>query len=103
MRAFIVAIAEEINFEDNIFGLPVYISGVGKVKAAIAATQACQDGVTELINIGSCGSCKLPLGSVHRVCSFYNDLDLHPIQNYSELLEVQSGNVSCFTTDIFLY
>lgn len=101
MKAFIVAIPEEVNFAQTIFDCPVYISGVGKVKAAIAAVKACLDGVTELINIGSCASTKHAIGTIHRIHSFYQDMDLMPINYTSEVLEVASGDSSCFTTDIF--
>ena len=51
--AVIIALKEEtkdVNYED------IYISGVGKVNATIAAMKAINEGATEIVNYGTAGA-----------------------------------------------
>lgn len=109
-KAFIIAVGEEVNHMEEIHGVPVFISGVGKVNAAIGAQELVSRGVTEIINIGSCGSTKHKLGEIIRVGRSYQDIDCSPICEYGlTAFEEGEGHIvldpesefSCFTTDYF--
>ena len=109
-KIFIVAVADEVNTQGNILKTPVIFSGVGKVNAAIAATAAFNLGYNEIINIGSCGSLKLPVGEIIKVGQVFQDIDATPLDKYGStpfepssaqvILDVKSP-YNCFTTDYF--
>ena len=110
-RGFIVAVKEEVNHVDEIAGCPVHYCGVGKLNAAIGAGELINKGVTEIINIGSCGSTQYPLGEIIKVGKVYQDIDCSPICEYGLtafdenpepfiLLDELSPH-TCFSTDYF--
>ncbi len=109
-KVFIVAVAEEVNIQGEILGIPVMFSGVGKVNAATAATMAFSLGYSEVINIGSCGSLKLPVGEIVKVGQVFQDIDATPLDEYGVTpFDTNSKQVvldaispyTCFTTDYF--
>jgi len=109
-KVFIVAVPEEVDHVDNIFGFPLIYSGAGKINATIAACKAYNEGYEEVINIGSCGSMKLKQGEIIKVGNVFQDIDFSPICNYGEtMFESNSSQIqldqnstfSCFTTDYF--
>lgn len=109
-RAFIIALKEEVNHVEEINGSPVFFCGVGKVNAAIGARELVGRGVTEIINIGSCGSTKHKLGEIIKVGRSYQDIDCSPICDYGHtafeedagyLILDPDSDFSCFTTDYF--
>jgi adenosylhomocysteine nucleosidase len=109
-RVFIVAVPDEVNSQKEILGSPVIFSGVGKINAAMAAYQALRAGYKEIINIGSCGSMKLPPGQLVKVGQVFQDIDATPLSEYGYtpyeddskkiVLDV-NFNTTCFTTDYF--
>ena len=109
-KVFIVAVADEVDIQGEILGIPVMFSGVGKVNAAMTATMAFSLGYNEVINIGSCGSLKLPVGEIVKVGQVFQDLDATPLDEYGAIpFEPNSKQVildatspyTCFTTDYF--
>ena len=81
-RVFIVAVPDEVNTQGEILGSPVIFSGVGKINAAMAAYRAFSEGYKEVINIGSCGSMKLPPGQLIKVGQVFQDIDATPLVEY---------------------
>lgn len=109
-RVFIVAVPDEVDIQGEILGSPVIFSGVGKINAAMAAYNAFSLGFKEVINIGSCGSLKLPPGQLVKVGQVFQDIDATPLVEYGNTpFEASSGqivldtdyDVTCFTTDYF--
>ena len=109
-KAFIIALGEEVNHVETINGTMVLYSGVGKINAAIGAYTLIQQGATEIINIGSCGSKQHGLGEIIKVGKVYQDIDGTPISPYGHTpFEAESHCItldasspySCFTTDYF--
>ncbi len=109
-KVFIVAVADEVDIQGEILGYPVMFSGVGKINAAMTATMAFSLGYDEVINIGSCGSLKLPVGEVVKVGQVFQDIDATPLDEYGAtpfdtnskqvVLDAMSP-ITCFTTDYF--
>lgn len=109
-KIFIVAVEDEVEIQDDILGYPVIFSGVGKINATMAATIASNLGYNELINIGSCGSLKIPVGEIVKIGQVFQDIDATPLDKYGAtpfepaseqiILDVKSP-YSCFTTDYF--
>lgn len=108
-KVFVVALKEEVNNLSNIFDIPVIISGVGKINAAITAGKLKYKGIKHIINIGSCGSFKHNIGDVLKIGSIYQDIDATPLVEYSHTPGEKNNNIiisesktSCFTTDTFI-
>ncbi len=91
-------------------------TGVGKVQAAIHVENAIQRVKPDLVlNIGTAGSVKFPIGSVHTCCKFI-DRDMEKLQNFgvpfqdnfeeeiekSALLQGWTFDSICNTGDTFL-
>lgn len=109
-KAFIVALPDEVHSADQLKNIPVFYSGVGKLNAAMKAMELIQNGYTELINIGSCGSVQHKLGEIIPVGKVYQDIDGRPLCEYghtpfeedSEIIVIDTDSkFSCFTTDYF--
>lgn len=109
-KVFIVALPDEIENQTHILGIPVIFSGVGKINATMAAYRAFNEGYSEIINIGSCGSLSLPVGKIVKVGQVFQDIDATPLCQYGntpfEILSKQiildtTSSVDCFTTDYF--
>lgn len=109
-KVFLVAVAEELNFAQEINGIPVVVCGVGKVNAAMGVFECIQKGYQEIINIGSCGSLNIPYGEIVKIGKVYQDIDARPICDYGlspfepeePYLEIdRDSEYSCFSTDYF--
>jgi nucleoside phosphorylase len=109
-KAFIIALGEEVNHVATINGAMVLYSGVGKINATIGAYTLIQQGATEIINVGSCGSTQHKLGEIIKVGKVFQDIDGTPISPYGHTpFEAESHCItldelspfSCFTTDYF--
>jgi adenosylhomocysteine nucleosidase len=109
-KCIIAALPEELEGASELLGLPVFYSGVGKVNAAIAAQKAINNGYTDIINIGSCGSLKHPAGQLVAVGTVLQDIDGSPLCAYGETpFEEKSASIvlnsaladTCFSTDYF--
>lgn len=109
-KSLLVALPEELDFAENIHGIPVHFCGVGKLNAAIGAHHLMMQGVSEIINIGSCGSRIKPVGEIIKIGKVYQDIDGSPICAYgltpfeepehAIVLDPDSEH-SCFSTDYF--
>jgi adenosylhomocysteine nucleosidase len=109
-RVFIVAVPDEVEIQTTILDSNVIFSGVGKINATMAAYKAFNEGYSEIINIGSCGSLNMPVGEVVKVGQIFQDIDTTPLCEYGDtLFEAASKQIvidalspiSCFTTDYF--
>ena len=110
LRAFIVALPEEVHHMEEIHGSPVLFCGVGKVNAALGVLELRQRGFEQLVNIGSSGSLRHPVGHILRIGSVLQDIDCSPLCDYGHTaFEADSERIvldpetehSCFTTDYF--
>ena len=109
-KGFIVALKEELHGLEEINGFPIVYGGVGKINAAIGTHELIGKGVTEIINIGSCGSVNHPMGTILKIGQVFQDIDCSPICEYGRTafedsdpiisIDPTSSN-SCFTTDYF--
>jgi adenosylhomocysteine nucleosidase len=109
-RVFIVAVPDEVEIQTTILDSNVIFSGVGKINATMAAYRAFNEGYSEVINVGSCGSLNLPVGEVVKVGKIFQDIDTTPLCEYGEtpfqsaskqiIVDIKSP-ISCFTTDYF--
>ncbi|HTF03715.1 MAG TPA: hypothetical protein VK826_06790 [Bacteroidia bacterium] len=108
--ALLVALPDEVHHAKELNGIPVYYSGVGKLNAALAASELIEKGYTEIINIGSCGSVQHKLGEIISVGSVFQDIDGRPLSDYGhtpfeedthQLVINSTLQHSCFTTDYF--
>ena len=109
-KAFIVALPDEVHHAEELHGIPVFYSGVGKINAAMRAAEVIEEGFTEIINIGSCGSLRHKLGEIIRIGNVFQDIDGRPLSDYSHtpfeegtynLVIDLTSEYSCFTTDYF--
>ena len=107
---FIIALPEEVGNISEINGAPVQYCGVGKINATIGAMQLINKGVTQIINLGSCGSRQHKVGDIIQVGKAYQDIDCTPICDYghtafeeeSEVITLnETSPYTCFTTDYF--
>lgn len=110
---FLVAHPVETNDALTIFGCPVVYSGIGKVNAAITATDLCLSGnFNKIINIGSCGSTVHPIGTILKAGKVFQDIDATPLVkefgatpfDLSDecLISIdKSSDITCLTTDTF--
>ena len=109
-KAFIVAVKEETGGLESIFNIPVFYCGVGKINSTIKTLDMINSGVDEIINIGSCGSDKYPLGTILKIGKVFQDIDGTPICDYGHtpfendsesIILSNDSEVTCFTTDYF--
>ena len=109
-KVFIVAVPDEVDIQGKILEYPVIFSGVGKINATMAAMSALHLGYNEIINIGSCGSLKLPVGKIAKVGQVFQDIDATPLDEYGstpfdanskQIILDTNSDISCFTTDYF--
>lgn len=108
-RVYIVASPLEVNNENEINGSPIFFSGLGKINAAMIATQICLSKPDEIINIGSCGSLNIPFGEIVEVGKTYQDIDGTPLCEYGKTpfeddheINISNSPITCFTTDYFV-
>ena len=109
-KVFIVAVSDEVDIQGKILEYPVIFSGVGKINATMAAMSALHLGYNEIINIGSCGSLRLPIGEIAKVWQIFQDIDATPLDEYGstpfdanskQIILDTNSDISCFTTDYF--
>lgn len=109
-KVFIVAVPDEVDIQGKILEYPVIFSGVGKINATMAAMSALHLEYNEIINIGSCGSLKLPVGKIAKVGQVFQDIDATPLDEYGatpfdtnskQMLLDPMSPITCFTTDYF--
>ena len=81
-KVFIIALPEEVNYVNWINDDKIIYCGVGKINATIAACDAYKQGYNEIINIGSCGSLKHEPGTIIKVGSVFQDIDIRPLCEY---------------------
>ena len=91
------------DYEHNckeINGVPIYLTGIGKINAAINTTRLIEKHNPDIvINFGSCGNLKdFKLGEVLKISSVINDIDTKDFYIPEELF-LPTGNVKCLTTD----
>jgi adenosylhomocysteine nucleosidase len=109
-RSFIVALPEEVDYQTELQGIPIHITGVGKVNAAFGVQKLIHQGFDEIINIGSCGSLRHPVGSILSIGRVFQDIDCRPLCDYgltpdehdSLVVEIDvASSHACFSTDYF--
>ena len=110
-KIFIIALIDETDNASYINDTKIIYSGVGKINATIAACKAFYEGYSEIINIGSCGSLTHSPGTIIKVGSVFQDIDVRPLGEYGETpFESQYKQVvidrkvstTCFSTDYFV-
>jgi adenosylhomocysteine nucleosidase len=85
----------------ELFGIPIFIIGIGKVNAAVNTTRLINEYDPDLvINFGSCGNLKdYKIGDVLEVGSVINDIDTLGF-NETEPIELKANSaIKCLTTD----
>lgn len=87
---------------DNLFGIPIHIIGIGKVEAAINTLKLIQKFQPDhVINFGSCGNLKNhKVGEVITVGEVYDDFHGSIIPNHHPI-KVSHSPYKLFTTDTF--
>ena len=92
--------------EEEIFGIPIHIIGIGKINAAVNTQRLINEHNPDIvINFGSVGSLKdYKVGEVLEVGTVYNDFydgtDAGDICRYDPI-KISDSNIKCFTTDTF--
>jgi nucleoside phosphorylase len=109
-KCFIVALPEEISGLQQINGIPVFFSNVGKLNSSILTSELINKGFKEIINIGSCGSKNHKVGEILKIGMVYQDIDVTPIYEYGltstdlknkSIIIDKTSSISCFSTDYF--
>ena len=77
MAALVIALPQEA---EGIGGYPIYLSGCGKVNAAIATMKAIRDGHNFIINFGSAGTVSDVTGLVEVTGYVDRDMDARALQ-----------------------
>lgn len=88
--------------DDELYGYPIHIVGIGKINAAIN-TQKLIDKYNPdtVINFGSVGTLKdYKVGEILEVGTVYNDFFAGEIYGY-EPIKLSESDIKCFTTDTF--
>jgi adenosylhomocysteine nucleosidase len=88
--------------DEELFGTPIHIVGIGKVEAAINTTNLINEYDPNIvINFGSCGNLKdHKPGEVLEVGTVYNDLYAGTLHS-SLPFRLGGSDIKCFTTDTF--
>ena len=88
--------------DDELFGIPIHIIGIGKVEAAINIQKLFHEYDPDIvINFGSVGSLKdYKIGEILEVGMVYNDFYAGQIHSYKPI-KLKKEGVKCFTTDTF--
>ena len=88
--------------DDELFGYPIHIVGVGKLSSAINTYKLIQQyNPDRVINFGSCGNLKHhKVGEVLEVGTVYDDFYGCVVPEHPPV-ELCDSNVSLFTTDTF--
>lgn len=94
----------------SINGIPIFITGVGKISAAHNTTELIREYKPDLvINFGSCGNLKYhKVGQLLRIGKVHNDIDAEPFAKYGDTpfsewstITFDDSEHSCFSTDYF--
>ena len=85
----------------DLFGIPIHITGIGKINAAVNSTRLIQKYDPDIvINFGSCGNLKdYQIGEVLEVGTVVNDLDTLGFYNQMSNILNKDLNIKCLTTD----
>lgn len=109
-RVFVVALPEEVDGYENINGIPIYFTSIGKLNSSLVINKLIYQGVKEIINIGSCGSTKHKVGEILKVGKVYQDIDITPLFEYGvsskndedgAIIIDNKTEITCFSTDYF--
>jgi len=85
----------------DLFGIPIHITGIGKINAAINTTKLIYEHDPDtVINFGSCGNLKdYKIGEVLEVGTVINDLDTLGFYNQVSNILNKDSDIKCLTTD----
>ena len=85
----------------DLFGIPIHITGIGKINAAINTTKLIYEHNPDIvINFGSCGNLKdYKIGEVLEVGTVINDLDTLGFYNQVSNILNKDSDIKCLTTD----
>ena len=86
--------------QKDLFGIPIFLTGIGKVNAAITTTNLINEYNPDIVvNFGSCGNLKnYKIGEVLEVGTVINDLDT--LGYYSPAsIKLNQSKIKCLTTD----
>ena len=88
--------------DEELFGIPIHIVGVGKVAAAVNTYSLIQEYDPDwVINFGSCGNLKNhSIGEVLKVGEVYDDFYGCVVPEH-EPIKISDSEIKLFTTDIF--
>jgi adenosylhomocysteine nucleosidase len=88
--------------EEELFGIPIHIVGVGKVNAAVNTYRLVQQYKPEyVINFGSCGNLKNHnVGQVLEIGEIYDDFYGCVVPEHDPII-VSDSDIKLFTTDTF--
>lgn len=88
--------------DDELFGMPIHIVGVGKVNAAVNTLKLIQKyKPKQVINFGSCGTLKRQrVGDVFEIGEVYDDFYGCVVPEH-EPIKLSDSGVKLFTTDTF--
>lgn len=95
----------------EIYGIPIFQVGVGKINAASNLTEILWNEEPDIVvNFGSCGNLKNhKVGDILEVGVVHNNIDTRPFAEYGYTPYTRTGpitlnsqsNIECFTTDQF--
>lgn len=103
MSNILLVSATKLEHHDNeLFGIPIHIVGVGKVNAAINTYKLIKKyNPTKVINFGSCGNLKNHfVGEVYKIGEVYDDFYGCVVPEH-EPITVNLSPYTLFTTDTF--
>lgn len=92
----------------ELYGVPIFQVGIGKINAASNLTEILWNEEPDLvINFGSCGNLKNhKVGEVIEVGTVYNNIDVRPFSEFgctpeNNICEIKlsDSGIKCFTTD----
>jgi len=88
--------------DDELYGYPIHIVGIGKVEAAYNTQKLLNEYNPDIVvNFGSCGNLSdWKAGEVMEVGMVYNDFYAGRIHSYPPI-KLSDSQVKCFTTDTF--
>lgn len=103
MSNILLVSATKLEHHDNeLFGIPIHIIGIGKVNAAINTFKLIKKfKPKQIVNFGSCGSLKnQKIGEVYEVGEVYDDFEGCVVPNHDPIV-LSNSKVKLFTTDTF--
>lgn len=115
MSKIVLVSALELEHGDSkdLFGVPIHITGLGKIAAASKMTEIiCLEKPGLVINFGSCGNLKThKVGDVLKVGKVHNNIDCRPMADYGvtpftnigPIVIDEESDINCFTTDQFFH